>query len=190
MSSYPSQSGYLMQHISDRQAVLDRPIFLYSHRKWMNSAGLPVSAVIYPYRAVFTDTFFPAVPIHLFFGSQLSFHLLQYKEGYLERGTGAAQKPVFTKHCLSWVFALHHKKLDGATSDDSTPFETRAWGSQHWHSSSTLTRVPPLCQHSYIGIKPECQRTEPDLRLHVDNSLHRMMRVCICLGAFLPSQLF
>lgn len=87
------------------------------------------------------------------------------KEGYLERGTGAAQKPMFTKHCRKQVFALHHEKLDGATPDDSPPSEipcVREPGLAQPLDAHTPEALP-LCQHkSYIGIKPERQRTEPD----------------------------
>lgn len=77
------------------------------------------------------------------------------KEGYLERGTGAAQKLMFTKHCRKRVFALHHEKLDGATSDDSPPSETphvREPGLARpldAHAPEAL----PLCQHKLHGHK-------------------------------------
>lgn len=73
----------------------------------MSWAGLPVSAVICPYRAVFTNRHFFLLFQYTCFleANYLPISCSTANEGYLERETGAAQKPKFTKHCHEWIFA-------------------------------------------------------------------------------------
>lgn len=135
--SCPSQSDYLMQHI-----VIDKLFWTGQYpsiptaceeaeQASCKCTHLPVQSSFCNY------TFFFCGSNTLVFWKPITFPFLWHCKG---GGSGAAQKPMFTKHCHEWALALHHEKLDSAIFDDSTPSETLcASGSQGWHSCSMLT---------------------------------------------------
>lgn len=137
---------------------------------WMSSAGLPEM-----HSSTRTEQFSQPHFFLLLFQYtcflEADYHPISCstaKEGYLESVTGAAQKLVFTKHCCEWVFCMPSRKAgwcnfwwQPSIGDPVRQGARTGMAARCSHAPGTAS-LPTETVGSYIGIKPECQRTEPD----------------------------